>query len=404
LAPCASPSTVSSPSSRTSPRRIGFLSSADRTETAAEQDPGWDGHGGVLEIDLDAIIANWRLLSARAAPAACAAVVKADAYGLGAAAVVRALARAGCSSFFVALPAEGAVVREAAGPEARVAVLGGFLPEAAALYRRHALIPVLSAPEQIDAWRPTGGSAPAFIHVDTGMSRLGLTHAEWSALDVSGGGLERLGVIGVISHLACAEEADNPANAAQLAAFRAALAALPRPLPASLANSSGIFLGADYHFDLVRPGAALYGVNPAPGSPNPMRPVVRLRGRILQVRQIDRGVPVGYGASFIAPAPRKLATVAVGYADGLHRAASSRGRVLCHSHPAPIVGRVSMDMITVDVTDVPQDAARPGESVDIIGPGRDIDAVAADAGTIGYEILTSLGSRFRRRYLAQGGS
>jgi alanine racemase len=355
----------------------------------------------VLDIDLDAIAANWRQLAERAAPAACAAVVKADAYGLGAAEVARTLARAGCRTFFVALPHEGVVVRAAVGEGPGIAVLGGFFAEAEALYGRHLLSPVLSTTDQVRAWRRLAGSVPAYLHVDTGMSRLGLPLAEWRTLAATGEGLAQLGLAGVISHLACAEDAAHPKNPAQLAAFRAVLSGLPEPLPGSLANSSGIFLGTGYHLDMVRPGAALYGVNPTPGRPNPMRPVVRLRGRILQVRQIDRGEAVGYGASFIAPTPRKLATVAVGYADGLHRASSSRGRVFCHSHPAPIVGRVSMDMITVDLTDVPKSSVQPGDSIDIIGPEYDVDAAAADAGTIGYEVLTSLGRRYRRRYLGQ---
>lgn len=357
----------------------------------------------MLEIDLDAVAANWRLLAEKVAPAECAAVVKADAYGLGATAVAGALAGAGCRTFFVALPQEGVTVRAAVGPAATVAVLAGFLPEAAASYARAGLAPVLSTPEQVAAWRPAPGAPRAFLHLDTGMCRLGLALSEWSALLADGAGLDRLGVAGVISHLACAEDEGNAKNPAQLAGLQAAIAALPGRLPASLANSSGIFLGRDYHLDLVRPGAALYGVNPTPGRPNPMRPVVRLRGRVLQVRQIDRGETVGYGASFVAPAPRKLATLAVGYADGLHRVLGYRGRVVCQSFAAPIVGRVSMDVITVDVTDVPKNTIQPGDSVDIIGPGNDVDAVASAMGTIGYEVLTSLGSRFRRRYLGRGG-
>ena len=375
---------------------------ADRS-VAVEPRSDWDGHGGVLEIDLEAIAANWRLLAAQVAPAACAAVVKADAYGLGAAPVARALAEAGCRTFFVALPHEGAEVREAVGDGPAIAVLGGYFPDAEALYARRRLGPVLSTPGQISAWqaaawRDAAGSVPAYVHVDTGINRLGLAMAEWNAL-CAGDGLARLGLAGVISHLACADEPAHPLNARQLAAFRAVLQGLPEPLPGSLANSSGIFLGSTFHFGLVRPGAALFGINPTPGRPNPMHPVVRLRGRILQVRQIDRGEAVGYGATFVAPTQRKLATVAVGYADGLHRASSNRGRVFCQSFPAPIVGRVSMDMITIDLTDVPKNTAQPGDFVDIIGPSHDVDAAAAEAGTIGYEVLTALGRRYRRRYL-----
>lgn len=343
------------------------------------------------------------MLADRVAPAACAAVVKADGYGLGAIPVGHALIKAGCRTFFVATPGEGAALRKAIGRGATIGVLDGYLDDAVPAYRTHALAPVLSEPGQIAAWerdRPDDGRA--FVHVDSGINRLGLSPADWRALAGREGIAERLGLAGVISHLACADVPEHPQNPHQLATFRAAMAALAVPLQASFANSSGIFLGRDYHFDLARPGAALYGVNPTPGRGNPMRPVVRLLGRILQVRHIDRGEAVGYGAAFIAPGPRKLATVAVGYADGLHRSASNRGHVLCQSHKAPIVGRVSMDMMTIDVSDVPDLAIRPGLAVEVIGPGHDVDAAAADAGTIGYEILTSLGRRYRRRYHRDG--
>lgn len=350
--------------------------------------------------------ANWQILADRAAPAACAAVVKADGYGLGAAAVARRLHRAGCRTFFVALPHEATVVREAVGNQSIVGVLGGYFAEVAALYRTHRLTPVLSTPGQVTTWsaRNNGPDLPAYIHVDTGMNRLGLTPDEWRALCASGDTIAGLSLAGLISHLACADEPGHPQNAAQLAAFSAARTMAPVPLPACFANSSGVFLGPDYHFDMVRPGVALYGINPTPGKANPMRPTVRLRGRILQVRHIDRAEAVGYGASFVASSARKLATVAVGYADGLHRALSNRGRVACHSCLAPIVGRVSMDMITIDISDISHEPVQPGDCVDIIGPHYDVDALAEDAGTIGYEILTSLGRRYQRRYHGDGGA
>ncbi|MEZ5666211.1 MAG: alanine racemase [Alphaproteobacteria bacterium] len=350
----------------------------------------------MLDIDLDAVAANWRRLAALTAPAECAAVVKADAYGLGAGPVVRALAAAGCRSFYVALPDEGRAVRAAVGTGPAIGVLAGYLSDARQIYQTSDLTPVLNTPLQIDGWAAGGGGRAAFVHVDSGINRLGLGPEQWQAL-VTGGDLG-FPLAGVLSHLACADEPDHPLNRAQLAAFRGALARLPAGTRASFANSSGIFLGGDFHFGQVRPGAALYGVNPTPGRPNPMRPAVRLRGRILQVRHIDRGQAVGYGATYIAPSARKVATVAVGYADGLHRAASNRGSVLCQSHEAPIIGRVSMDMITIDVSDIPDHAARPDLWVDVIGPHRDVDAVAADCGTIGYEVLTALGRRYRRRY------
>ena len=331
-------------------------------------------------------------------------MVKADGYGLGAAAVARRLHRAGCRTFFVALPHEATVVRDAVGSQSVVSVLGGYFSEVAELYRAHRLTPVLSTPEHVTAWcaRKSGSEVPAYIHVDTGMNRLGLAPDEWRALCASSDTMASLNIAGLISHLASADDPSHPQNAAQLAAFKATRAAAPNPVPGCFANSSGIFLGADYHFDMVRPGAALYGVNPTPGAVNPMRQTVRLRGRILQVRHIDREETVGYGATFLASSARKLATVAVGYADGLHRALSNRGRVAYHSCLAPIVGRVSMDMITIDITDISHEPAQPGGFVEIIGPHYDVDAVAADAGTIGYEILTSLGRRYQRRYHGDG--
>lgn len=355
----------------------------------------------MLEVDLGAIVDNWRQLCRRVSPATCSAVVKADAYGLGAAEVSAALAGAGCSVFFVALPNEGAIVRQAVGPGPTIAILSGYFREAKAIYAGNALSPVLSTVEQLTDWQADGTAAGArpYLHVDSGMNRLGLAPTEWQELAAAPAALSLLNPAGIISHLACADEPDHPMNRTQLAQFRSALSRLPQPLPASLANSSGIFLGPDYHFAMARPGAALYGVNPTPGRRNPMRPVVRLRARVLQVRHIDRGEAVGYGASFIAPSDRKLATVAVGYADGLLRASSNRGRVSCKSYDAPIVGRVSMDMITIDITDAAQNAVQPGDAVDVIGPHRDVDAVAADAGTIGYEILTALGRRYQRRYV-----
>lgn len=359
-----------------------------------------------MEVDLDAIVDNWRQLCRRVAPATCSAVVKADAYGLGSAEVAAALARAGCSIFFVALPGEGAAIRRAVGPKPTVAILGGYFPEAKALYRSGVLSPVLNTVGQIAAWQTDSSSVGIrpYLHVDSGINRLGLAPAEWAALCRQPDAVSRLDPAGIISHLACADEPDHPMNAAQLARFTEVLAQSPADPPASLANSSGIFLGPGYHFGLARPGAALYGLNPTPGQANPMRPVVRLRGRVLQVRHIDRGEAVGYGATYIAPSDRKLATIAVGYADGLLRASGNRGRVFCQSSDAPIVGRVSMDMITIDITEAAQNAVSPGDMVDVIGPHRDVDAVAADAGTIGYEILTALGQRFQRRYVGGAGS
>jgi alanine racemase len=280
--------------------------------------------GGILEIDLAAIAANWRFLKERVAPAECAAVVKADAYGLGACKVAPALAAAGCRRFFVASLDEGIALRGVLGPACEIAVFNGPFAGAAEEFIEHGLVPVLNDPGQIALWRETiarRGLHPAMLHIDTGMARLGLSPREFAACAQT---LRELPWRGLLSHLACADEPRHPMNEAQRRHFLAARAALPGA-PASLAASSGIFLGPAFHYDFVRPGAALYGINPQPGSPNPMRPVVRLKGRVLQVREIDGGQSVGYGATWKAPAPARLATVAVGYADGWLRSFGERG-------------------------------------------------------------------------------
>src|SRR5437868_2629010 len=277
--------------------------------------------GALLEIDLGAIVSNWRLLAERVAPAQCAAVVKANAYGLGAPPVTGALAAAGCRLFFVATLDEGIALRAALGPEPEIAVFNGPLPGTAAEFAAHRLIPVLNEPGQITAW--TGQkTSPAILHVDTGMSRLGLSAREFTGFADE---LPKTGIVwrAIISHLACADTPDQALNEQQRARFAAATHRMPG-VPASLAASSGIFLGPAYHFDFARPGAALYGVNPQPGRPNPMRQVVRLSGKILQVREIDRGESVGYGAAHVMQKPGRAATVAVAYADGWLRSLSRR--------------------------------------------------------------------------------
>lgn len=360
--------------------------------------------GGLLTIDLDAVAENYRRLRARLARAACGAAVKADAYGLGATRVGPALARAGCRDFFVAHLDEGVALRPHL-PGAAIYVLNGVLPGEEAEFTAHDLIPVLNSLAQLNRWAQWGrqhGARPAALHIDTGMSRLGLEDSDIDPLANDPGRLADIDLRLVLSHLACAEETDNPMNAAQLAAFERARRRLP-DVPASLANSSGIFLGPAYQFDLARPGAALYGVNPTPGQANPMRPVVRLEGRIIQVREIDRPRTVGYGAAHSVRRRSKIATIAIGYADGYLRSLSGRGKCRLAGTEVPIVGRVSMDLITVDVTDVPTDAACEGTVIEVIGHGGNtVDDVAEAAGTNGYEILTSLGPRYRRRYVGAG--
>jgi alanine racemase len=371
-----------------------------RSGEGGPDDAAFGSTGTVLTVDLDAVAANWRLLAARAAPAACAAVVKADAYGVGLVQVAPALAAAGCTRFFVAHLDEGIALR-ARLPEAEIYVLNGALAGAEPEFRRHDLRPVLNHLAALDAWAALGrkdGARPAALHVDSGMSRLGLADDELDTLARAPARLDGVALALVMSHLACAEDESHPLNAEQLARFRAARARLPAA-PASLANSSGIFLGPDYRFDVVRPGAALYGVNPLPGQPNPMAPVVRLQARILQVRRIDSPRTVGYGATHRAARPSTIATIALGYADGYLRSLGNRGSCLIGEHRVPVVGRISMDLVTLDVTGVPAGLAQPGAVVDVISARHTVDDVAAEAGTIGYEILTSLGRRYKRRYL-----
>ncbi len=360
-----------------------------------------DRAGAILTIDLEAIAENWRRLRARLGGATCAGVVKADAYGLGAAQVVPALAAAGCREFFVAHLEEAASLRPHLPDHARVHVLNGLSPGSEADCVALGAVPVLNGRAQIDAWRTLARQLErklaAVIQVDSGMARLGLSPQEVDALVDDPAALDGIEVSLIMSHLASADEPAHPANARQLASFETARRRLPAA-PASLANSSGIFLGPDFHFDLARPGVALYGVNPVPGAPNPMRSVVRLQGRVIQTREIPGGAGVGYGLTWVAPAPARLATVSVGYADGYLRSLSSRSSAWLDGTRLPIVGRVSMDTITIDITALPRGRIRAGTLLDLIGADYGVDALAADAGTIGYEILTSLGNRYARVY------
>ncbi len=360
--------------------------------------------GGVLTVDLDAIIANWRKLEKTAVPAECSAVIKANAYGCGTEQVARALNKAGCRTFFVATIEEARAARTAA-PEAAIYVLGGYFQNTGEHYARINCRPVIGDLNELAEWdvfcRRTGWTGGAAIHIDTGMNRLGLTLSEAQAI------IPRInagdhGITLVMSHLVSAEQLNSPVNAKQLAAFRG-IASEFSGVPAALANSSGIFLGAPFQFDLVRPGAALYGVNPTPEADNPMQPVVDLKARIVQTRNIERGESVGYGGTWTARRPTKLAIVAVGYADGYFRAASSndgtRGaEVIVAGKRCPVAGRVSMDLIAIDITDLPPNAARRGHMVTLLGDGITVDELAHHFGTIGYEVLTSLGRRYARVY------
>lgn len=361
----------------------------------------WPGPSqATLEIDLGAIAANWRGLESRLAPGvACAAVVKADAYGLGAAAVAPVLAAAGCRSFFVAQLEEAIVLRRVLGPAPDIFVLNGCLPGEEDIFPAHALIPVLNDRGQVallagQAAR-TGLRPRAALHLDTGMSRLGLTPDEAAGLAEDRDTRRAIDFVLVMSHLARAEEACDM-NGEQHRRF-ALLRAGWSGVPASLANSSGIFLGTSFHFDLARPGAALYGINPVPGRPNPQRAVVTLTAPVLQIRDVAPPETVGYGATFRATTRMRVATIAVGYADGWPRGLSNRGKARFADASLPFLGRVSMDTIVVDATGAP--SLRTGDRVTLLGDGLCVDDVAADAGTIGYEILTGLGGRFARVHL-----
>lgn len=371
----------------------------NRAMALAEVLPETDGAapvpetGGTLAVDLAAIEANWRTLARHLRTAECAAVVKANAYGLGLEAVTAKLAAAGCKTFFVADIPEARRVRSRA-PDAAIYVLNGFLPDAATAFIDIGAQPVINSTTELAEWDAfaaernwRGGAA---LHVDTGMNRLGIPAEEAIAL-APRVQTENHGITLLMSHLACAETPDHPLNAAQIAMFKE-IKLMFRGVPASLANSSGIFLGDPAHCDLARPGAALYGVNPTPGLPNPMQSVVELAGRILQVRKLERGDTVGYGATWTAKRASRLAVAAIGYADGIPRAASS-GSAIVAGKLCPLVGRISMDLACIDITDLPDGTARRGDEALLIGGGISIDDIAAMAGTIGYEVLTHLGPR-----------
>lgn len=340
-----------------------------------------------LIVDLSAIVANWRALAALAEPAECGAVLKADAYGLGAARVGPALRAAGCRTFFTALAEEGAALRAALGAGPAIYVLNGFETTDAALVSEAALRPVVNHPAHAQALAAALPGSPCALQVETGMNRLGMEPAALAALP-----LDRLAPDLLISHLACADDAGDPANRAQRAAFAAVDPAPLRRLRRSLAATGGTLLGPEFRFDLVRPGVGLYGGLPFREAAS----AVRLEVPVLQVREAAAGAAVGYGASWRAERPTRIATIAAGYADGLPRALSNRGRAFHRGRLLPFAGRVSMDLITLDATGAPDLA--PGDRVDLLGPGQTVDDLASAAGTIGYEILTSLGTRYARSY------
>ncbi len=354
-----------------------------------------------LTVRLGAVTSNFRSCQRMAGPAAVAAVVKADAYGMGMVPVAKHLVQAGCDTFFVARLTEGMQLRPVA-PQARIFVLDGASADAVPALIANRLTPVLNSLTEIAGWsaaaRAMRTTLDAAIHIDTGMNRLGLPASELGILATEAGErLEGLQLVLLMSHLACADDPDARMNRVQLDRFRTALAMLP-VAPASLASSGGVLLGKDYAFDLVRPGLGLYGGNPQPARANPFATVAVLSGRILQLRRIEVGESVGYGATFRAARPTVLATAGLGYTDGLMRALAGRGMGAIGGVRAPIAGRVSMDLITLDVTDIPAAKLAVGAEVEFFGDTITLDEIAASANTASYEILTALSRRVPHLY------
>lgn len=366
-----------------------------------------DDHASRLTIDLGALAANWRKLDQLAGAAEAGAVVKADAYGLGIETAVPALWRAGCRTFFVAHLSEGVRAR-AAAPEAAVYVLNGFAEGRMADYLGHRLRPVLGSLPDLEAWRQRPAAAePAALHIDTGMNRLGL-RPEAARILVQELNLADAGIGLTMTHFAAAEDLASPQTEEQIRSFGALQAIIQAPgshnrqIAASLCNSSGHFLKDVPFYQLTRPGYALYGGNPTPGQPNPMQPVVRLEAPIVQILPVPEGESVGYNARWTARRPSRIATVSCGYADGFPRNAGNNpqhagGTAIVAGRECPFAGNVSMDLITIDITELPETAVRPGDFVTLIGDGLDVDRVGLAGKTTGYEILTNLGRRYRRQ-------
>ena len=370
------------------------------------------GATAVLTVDLPAIGENYARLSALAKGAQCAAVVKANAYGTGVERVAPFLHKQGCKTFFVATQDEGILLRSLL-PDTKIYILNGLPAGCAVNYHNYNLCPVLGSIEMLVEWarycNRTKACPPAALHIDSGMNRLGIGPDQLQTL-IETPELRTIEFDLIMSHLACADEPDHPRNKKQLHTFTATLKELPTAAkslaksPAkSLANSAGIFLGSDYHFDILRPGIALYGGCPVTGSDNPMKPVVTLMSTIAQIRLVAKGDAIGYGATFQVERETRVATIPVGYADGYTRSLGSSNDhegayVYIGKTRAPLLGRVSMDLITVDITDIPERKAFVGAPVELLGAHIGIDDLANIAGTIGYEILTSLGARYKRHY------
>ncbi len=363
-----------------------------------------------LTVNLDALAENWRFLdSLSGKDVETAAVIKANAYGLGIEQVAPALAKAGCRTFYVAIEEEGLRTRNVVD-DAQIFILNGIHPDAAKKTAAQRVSPVISSRPQLNFWaKYSKPGTPCAIHIDTGMNRLGLSASDVDALLEDQSSLGNLVPEFVMSHLACADDPEHPKNREQLSSFEKLSSKFPG-IKRSFANSAGVFLGADYHFEQTRPGIALYGAEAVNNVPNPMKPVVFAAVRILQIRTASKGKTVGYGASCTLKRPTKIAIASVGYADGFHRAMSGSGVPLrgdgssgglgaIGNHLVPVIGRLSMDLTAFDVSDVPDNELEQSEWIELFGNRISIDDAARNCGTIGYELLTSLGSRYKRNYL-----
>ena len=374
-------------------------------------DPSFDAAPARLTIDLGNLVDNWRAVDRLSGKARASAVVKSDAYGLGIEPVGKALYVAGARDFFVAQAAEGARLRKVA-PQARIYVLSGIWAGAEDLILGHDLVPVLASDEQLAFWMTLiadGLDHPCALNIDTGMNRLGLSMSDAIHLVEDPSRPSAFDPVMVMSHLACADDPNNPMNRQQLESFQDIANAF-EGVEFSLCNSAGVHLGSDYHFDLTRPGIALYGGAAVNNVPNSMLPVVTAEARVLQVRDAQAGETVSYGATHRLERPTRLAIAAAGYADGWHRALSGKGVVsrgdgsegaygYISGYRAPILGRVTMDLTIFDVTDIPENRVRSGDYIELFGENISVDDAAAAAGTIGYELLTGLGQRYARRYI-----
>ncbi len=366
-----------------------------------------DSGSAILEVDLGAILRNWKLLNQTHGNHDCAAVVKADAYGLGVEEVAATLADAGCPHFFVATLDEAIELRETLTSQF-IYVLAGVQDGEEEDLLNYNIIPVLNSMSQFDRWEAIAKeteAASSVLHIDTGMNRLGISVDEAEKLAMEEERLKATQIRFIMSHLACASEPDSNFNTKQLERFSHIRRCFPT-LPASLSNSAGVFLGANYHHDLARPGCALYGINPFTNRPNPVEPVVKLTAPILHIHTtIEDEEAVGYGGNAIVPKGTRIATAAIGYADGLHRILSGTNlHGYIGEHAAPIIGRISMDLITLDVTHIPHDVLLEGTRVELLNDKQDVNVMADAAQTIGYEILTSLKSRVKRHYHGYGQS